>query len=126
MALREFGKTIDMTGKEKDGKNSDKISTLKGADLSGLNYKKLKDFFTFTKDSGISIVTSDQWINLFEKGILLTQDKDGKEVKYTLEKNIVARDLDKNFEGLYQKLNGLLVTKNNTEYQKKQEGEKEK
>lgn len=91
-----------------------------------MSHKKLKDFFAFTKELGIKTVTPDIWKELFNKGEIVTKDAEGKEVKYSFEKPIDAKDLEKDFDGLYRKLNGLAVTKKNQEYIATREQEKKR
>lgn len=129
--LRQFGRVTDMEGKEKDGEYTGKIDILKGKDLSGIKRKKLSDFFTFTREEGIDEATPDFWISVFNDGKITTKDKDGKEQVYEIGK-ITGGDLEKNFEGLYGKLNALydknknqkLLNRRSTEKQTQEADEK--
>lgn len=128
--LREFSQVPDMSegkkaGDKKPGKYHGDIKILEWADLSGVSHKKLKEFFQFGKEMNISPVTRETWISLFEKGEIVAKDTEGKEVKYSLEKPIDAKDLEKDFAGLYQKLNGLAAIKKNKEYAAVREQEKQ-
>lgn len=125
-----------MEGKEKDGEYTGKIDILKGKDLSGIKRKKLKDFFTFTREEGIDATTSDFWMGVFNDGKIIkkgaiTKDTEGKETTGTdqiYSVNIEEKDLDKDFKGLYGKLNKLKVTRDvmNAKEEQKQIEEKEK
>ncbi len=96
-----------MEGREKEGKYSGKIDILKGQDLSKLSRKKLGRFFSFTKEEGIDSTTQEFWIGVFEKGEIVKKDEKGAVVRYALEKSMKSEDLDKNFGGLYARLNKL-------------------
>ena len=96
-----------MDGREKEGKYSGKIDILKGQDLSKLSRKKLAPFFAFTTSEGIDATSPDFWIGVFEKGEIVKKDEKGAVVRYALEKSIKSDDLDKDFGGLYAKLNKL-------------------
>lgn len=134
--LREFGRVTDMEGKEKDGEYTGKIDILKGKDLSGIKRKKLKDFFTFTREEGINDATPDFWIGIFNDGKIVKKSSKGKneagqevetkDQEYAVDK-IEEKDFEKNFEGLYGKLNKLKVTRDvmNAKEEQKQTGEKE-
>lgn len=133
--LREFGRVTDMEGKEKDGEYTGKIDILKGKDLSGIKRKKLKDFFTFTRSEGINTETPEFWMGLFNDGKIMKKGSKGKneageevEVKdqeYLVDK-IEEKDFERNFEGLYEKLNSLHNKNENRKYKEQQEVEKQK
>jgi hypothetical protein len=72
-----------------------------------LNRKKLAPFFQFTREEGIETTTPEFWIGIFNKGEIVKKDEKGLEMKYALDKP-ESKDLEKDFEGLYEKLNGLL------------------
>lgn len=116
-----------MEGKEKDGEYIGKIDILKGKDLSGIKRKKLANFFIFTHEEGIDTTTPDFWMGIFNDGKITTKDKDGKEQTYEVGK-ITGGDFEKNFEGLYGKLNKLKVTRDvmNAKEEQRQAEEKEK
>lgn len=106
--LREFGDITPPEGwPSRGGKYAGKISILKGQDLSKLSRKKLAPFFSFTASEGIDATNPDFWIRVFEKGEIIKKDEKGAEMKYTLEKSIRSDDLNKDFDGLYAKLNKL-------------------
>lgn len=104
--LREFGKVTSIEGETRDGQNSGKIKILEGQDLSKINRKRLKEFFVFTKEEGINM-DAHFWVELFNTG-KITVKREGKEdMVYELKSSIKPEDLEKDFEGLYSKLNHL-------------------
>jgi len=121
--LQEFGQVSDVReGKientKKSGKYSGDIKTLEGKDLSGISRKKLTPFFQFTKEEGVDIETKEFWMGVFNEGKIVGKNSKWEIEEYRLKKIINSKDLDKNYEGLYEKLNDLLDEKKKKDYKK--------
>lgn len=125
ITLREFGKVSDISegkieGTKKEGKYSGKIKILEGQDLSWLKRDKLVDFFMFTAEEKIDATTPDFWMGVFNKSEVIVKDDKEGDITYTLEKPIGSKDLDKDFEGLYKKLNSFLGQKRKRDFKEQQ------
>lgn len=80
---------------------------LEGKDLSLVKHKNLINFFKFTKEQGLDMDASF-WSEIFNEGkVAVKGEKGEKDTVFELSSKITERDLDKNFEGLYKKLNEL-------------------
>lgn len=104
--LREFGKVTSVEGKTRDGENSGKIKMLEGHDLSKISRKRLSDFFTFTKEEKIDM-GAHFWVELFNTGKITVKQEGKEDMVHELKSAIKPEDLEKDFEGLYAKLNSF-------------------
>lgn len=112
--LKEFGDIPDTSewkaeGAKKSGESSGKIPMLRWVDLSGLRRDKLADFFIFTKEEGIDIETKEFWMGVFNDGKIMVKKEDGTTEEYAIQWGIKKGDFEKNFKGLYEKLNNIFV-----------------